>query len=284
MRYENGEIDLNKNKRSLLVLPSVGWLIMFTVVPLVIMLLTSFQPDDGTGFTLQNYIRFFSKATYLKLTWRTIVNSFLVTFFSLILGYPLAYLMAKKMKNFKLVLLALIMIPFFTNQLVRVYSWLIFLQDGGILESVLKHFHIIGKGGLGILYTKVAVIIGLVHAYFPYMVITIYMALERMDDKLLEASYSLGANKITTFFKVIFPVSMPGVISGIMIVFVPCLGSFVEPRILGGTNGTVIGTVIESQFMEVYGWDFGAAIAFILLVMVLISMNLLNLWGRRYES
>lgn len=257
---------------------------MFTVVPLVIMLLTSFQPDDGTGFTLQNYIRFFSKATYLKLTWRTIVNSFLVTFFSLILGYPLAYLMAKKMKNFKLVLLALIMIPFFTNQLVRVYSWLIFLQDGGILESVLKHFHIIGKGGLGILYTKVAVIIGLVHAYFPYMVITIYMALERMDDKLLEASYSLGANKITTFFKVIFPVSMPGVISGIMIVFVPCLGSFVEPRILGGTNGTVIGTVIESQFMEVYGWDFGAAIAFILLVMVLISMNLLNLWGRRYES
>lgn len=172
MHYENGEIDLNKNKRSLLVLPSVGWL------------------------------------------------------------------MAKKMKNFKLVLLALIMIPFFTNQLVRVYSWLIFLQDGGILESVLKHFHIIGKGGLGILYTKVAVIIGLVHACFPYMVITIYMALERMDDKLLEASYSLGANKITTFFKVIFPVSMPGVISGIMIVFVPCLGSFVEPRILGGTNGT----------------------------------------------
>ncbi len=284
MHYENGEIDLNKNKRSLLVLPSVGWLIMFTVVPLVIMLLTSFQPDDGTGFTLQNYIRFFSKATYLKLTWRTIVNSFLVTFFSLILGYPLAYLMAKKMKNFKLVLLVLIMIPFFTNQLVRVYSWLIFLQDGGILASMLKHFHIIGKSGLGILYTKVAVIIGLVHAYFPYMVITIYMALERMDDKLLEASYSLGASRITTFFKVIFPVSMPGVISGIMIVFVPCLGSFVEPRILGGTNGTVIGTVIESQFMEVYGWDFGAAIAFILLVMVLISMNLLNLWGRRYES
>lgn len=275
---------MNKNKRSLFVLPSVGWLIMFTVVPLVIMLLTSFQGDDGSGFTFTNYVRFFSKSMYLKLTWRTIVNSFLVTFFSLILGYPLAYFMAKKMKGSKLVILVLIMIPFFTNQLVRVYSWLIFLQDGGILESFLKSLHILGSGGLGILYTRMAVIIGLVHAYFPYMVITIYMALERMDDKLLEASYSLGASRVTTFFKVIFPVSMPGVISGIMIVFVPCLGSFVEPRILGGTNGTVIGTVIESQFMEVYGWDFGAAIAFILLVMVLISMNLLNLWGRRYES
>ena len=178
--------------------------------------------------------------------------------------------------------MVLIIIPFFTNQLVRVYSWLIFLQDGGLLESLLNSLGII-DGSLGIMYTKAAVIIGLVHAFFPYMVITIYMALERMDNSVLEASKSLGASAFTTFRKVIFPMSMPGVVSGIMIVFVPCLGTFVEPRILGGVNGTVIGTVIEDQFFEIYGWNFGAAIAFILLAMVIISMAAISKWGKRYD-
>lgn len=275
---------MNKKKKALLTLPSLFWLLLFTVLPLLIMLVTSFQGDDGATFTLANYMRFFAKPMYLKLTWRTIWMALMVTFFSLLVGYPLAYIIAKKIRGAKMLMLILIMIPFFTNQLVRVYSWLIFLQDGGILESFLSSLHLVGPGGLGILYTKAAVVIGLVHAYFPYMVITIYLALERMDDSLLEASQSLGASKWTTFWKVIFPLSAPGVISGIMIVFVPCLGSFVEPRILGGTNGTVIGTIIEDQFMELYGWDFGAAIAFILLVMVLVSMALLNKWGRRYDT
>lgn len=275
---------MNKKKKALLTLPSLFWLLLFTVLPLLIMLVTSFQGDDGATFTLANYIRFFAKPMYLKLTWRTIWMALMVTLFSLLVGYPLAYIIAKKIRGAKMLMLVLIMIPFFTNQLVRVYSWLIFLQDGGILESFLSSLHLLGPGGLGILYTKAAVVIGLVHAYFPYMVITIYLALERMDDSLLEASQSLGASKWTTFWKVIFPLSAPGVISGIMIVFVPCLGSFVEPRILGGTNGTVIGTIIEDQFMELYGWDFGAAIAFILLIMVLVSMALLNKWGRRYDT
>ena len=190
--------------------------------------------------------------------------------------------MAKKLKGLKNIVMVLIIIPFFTNQLVRVYSWLIFLQDGGLLESLLNSLGII-DGSLGIMYTKAAVIIGLVHAFFPYMVITIYMALERMDNSVLEASKSLGASAFTTFRKVIFPMSMPGVVSGIMIVFVPCLGTFVEPRILGGVNGTVIGTVIEDQFFEIYGWNFGAAIAFILLAMVIISMAAISKWGKRYD-
>ena len=231
---------------------------------------------------MSNYIRFFSKATYLKLTLRTILNSILVTVISLIISYPLAYIMAKKLKGLKNIVMVLIIIPFFTNQLVRVYSWLIFLQDGGLLESLLNSLGII-DGSLGIMYTKAAVIIGLVHAFFPYMVITIYMALERMDNSVLEASKSLGASAFTTFRKVIFPMSMPGVVSGIMIVFVPCLGTFVEPRILGGVNGTVIGTVIEDQFFEIYGWNFGAAIAFILLAMVIISMAAISKWGKRYD-
>lgn len=275
---------MEHKKRRLMTLPAIGWLLVFTVLPLLIMLFYSVQADDGSGFTLANYLRFFSKSMYLKLTWRTIVGSVLVTIFSLVIAYPLAYILAKKLKGARGIILVLIIIPFFTNQLVRVYSWLIFLQDGGVLNRLLGALGLSSRDSLGILYTQAAVIIGLVHAYFPYMVITIYMALEKMDDAMLEASAVLGATKATTFRRVVFPASMPGVVSGILIVFVPCLGTFVEPRILGGTNGTVIGTVIEDQFTELYGWNFGAAIAFLLLALVLLSMMAISQWGRRYET
>lgn len=275
---------MEHKKRRLMTLPAIGWLLVFTVLPLLIMLFYSVQADDGSGFTLANYLRFFSKSMYLKLTWRTIVGSVLVTIFSLVIAYPLAYILAKKLKGARGIILVLIIIPFFTNQLVRVYSWLIFLQDGGVLNRLLGALGLSSGDSLGILYTQAAVIIGLVHAYFPYMVITIYMALEKMDDAMLEASAVLGATKATTFRRVVFPASMPGVVSGILIVFVPCLGTFVEPRILGGTNGTVIGTVIEDQFTELYGWNFGAAIAFLLLALVLLSMMAISQWGRRYET
>ena len=275
---------MEHKKRRLLTLPSVCWLLIFTVLPLLIMLFYSFQSDSGAGFTIENYIHFFSKATYLKLTWRTIVSALLVTFFSLLISYPLAYILAKKLRGARALILVLIIIPFFTNQLVRVYSWLIFLQDGGVLNRFLAAIGVSPGDSLGILYTQAAVIIALVHAYFPYMVITIYMALERMDNSMLEASYILGATRLTTFRRVIFPASMPGVVSGILIVFVPCLVSFVEPRILGGTNGTLIGTVIEDQFTELYGWGFGSSIAFLLLALVILSMLVINWWGRRYEE
>lgn len=275
---------MKQKKTGLLTLPSIGWLLAFTVLPLVIMLFYSFQSDSGAGFTLENYIHFFSKSMYLKLTWRSIRNALLVTVFSLLIAYPLAYIIAKKLKRYQGVLLVLVIIPFFTNQLVRIYSWLVFLQDGGVLDRLLTALGLTGGDGLGVLYTQTAVIIALVHAYFPYAVITIYMALERMDDAMLEASAILGASSVTTFRRVIFPASMPGVVSGILIVFVPCLGAFVEPRILGGTNGTVIGTVIEDQFTELYGWNFGSAIAFLLLALVIVSMMAISRWGRRYDT
>ncbi len=273
-----------KRKKKILTLPSVIVLCIFAILPLLIMLGYSFQSDSGTtGITLENYTDFFTKSVYLKLTSRTIINSLAVTVISLIISYPLAYFMAKKFKGMKNIIMILIIIPFFTNQLVRVYSWLVFLQDGGVLNSFLQSIGLI-DGSLGILFTRAAVVIGLIHAFFPYMVITIYLALERVDNSLLEASSSLGATKVRTFFQVVLPLSMPGVITGIMIVFVPCLGTFVEPRILGGVDGTVIGTVIEDQFFEIYGWNFGAAIAFVLFAMVIISMTGLSRIGRRYDN
>lgn len=273
---------MKKNKKYL-TLPGMAALLLFAILPLFIMLVYSFQSDSGAGFTLENYTRFFQKSFYLTLTGRTIVNSLLVTVISLLVAYPLAYIMAKHLKGMKNIVMVLLIIPFFTNQLVRVYSWLIFLQDGGVFDRIMNALGLV-DGTTGLLYTRVAVIIGLIHAFFPYMVITIYMALERLDNSLLEASSSLGASKVTTFRKIILPMSMPGVVSGIMIVFVPCLGTFVEPRILGGVNGTVIGTVIEDQFFEIYGWNFGAAIAFLLFAMVIISMAAISSLGRRYDS
>jgi len=250
-------------KKKWLALPGLSVIFIFAVAPLFIMLYYSFQSGGrGFSFTLEHYARFFEKPFYLSLTWSTIKNSIYVTAICLLISYPLAYIMAKKLKGLRNIILVLIIIPFFTNQLVRVYSWLIFLQDSGIL------------------YTRAAVVIGLVHAFFPYMVITIYLALEKIDNSLLEASAGLGASGFETFRKITLPLSRPGVASGLLLVFVPCLGTFVEPRILGGVNGTVIGTVIEDQFFRIYGWNFGAAIAFLLLAMVLLSISAFARFGR----
>lgn len=269
-----------KDKKKWLTAPGVIALVVFAIAPLFTMLYYSFQSDlNSNGFTMENYIHFFEKGFYLKLTWKTIVNSMMVTLISLVIAYPLAYIMAKKLKGMRNIVLILIIIPFFTNQLVRIYSWIVFLQDGGIFNDLLSSIGIV-SGGLGLLYTRAAVIIGLVHAYFPYMAITLYLAMERIDNSILEASRSLGAGPAATFRRVTLPLSWPGVVSGVMLVFVPCLGSFVEPRILGGTEGSVIGTVIEAQFFQVYGWNFGSAIAFILLALVLISMGLFNKMGK----
>lgn len=271
-----------KDRRTIMTWPAMMTLLLFALFPLVIMFYTSFISDATGEFSMANYAKFFSNLTYIKVTGTSIMISLCVTLVSLVIAYPLAYIMAKKLKGLKNIILVLVIIPFFTNQLVRVYSWLIFLQDGGILNRLFMTFGF-AENGLGILYTKAAVIIGLTHAFFPYMVVTIFMALERLDDAMLEASRSLGASKTTTFMKVIFPLSMPGVISGVTIVFIPCLGSFVEPRILGGTGGLTIGNIIEDQFFEIYGWNFGAAIAFLLLAMVLICMGGLNSAGKRWQ-
>jgi spermidine/putrescine transport system permease protein len=264
--------DVVKN-RIFLMSPAIFIMLAFGVVPLFIMLYYSFLSDGPSPtFTLQNYANFFQKAFYLKLTWKTIQMSLIVTLISIVIAYPAAYIIAKVIQRGQNLLLLFIIIPFWTSQLVRAYSWMNLLQDGGILEMFLRKLHLIGDGSLGILFTQTAVIISLVHIFFPYMVLTIYMSLDKIQPSLLEASKSLGATPFETFRRIVLPLSKPGIVTGSILVFVPCLGVFAEPRILGGPNGSVIGTVIEDQFFEINGWSFGAAIAFILLVMVFLSI------------
>lgn len=268
-------------KRYLLMSPALFILIAFGIVPLFIMLYFSFLSDGQTAsFTMQNYMDFFSKGLYIKLTVKTIKISFIVTVICLLVAYPMAYIMAKIVRKGKGIMLLLIIIPFWTSELVRAYSWVNLLRDGGILEIFLRKLHIIGGGNLGILFTQAAVIIGLTHIFFPYMVITIYMSLEKLDDSIIEASKSLGATSFNTFKNITLPLSKVGILTGAILVFIPCLGSFVEPRILGGVNGSVIGTIIEDQFFEIYGWNFGAAIAFILLALVLVSLGIFSRFNR----
>ncbi|KXH87010.1 ABC transporter permease [Sporosarcina sp. HYO08] len=261
------------NRKILLISPSVLLLFLFAIAPLFIMVYFSLLSDTG-AFTLENYTKFFSKDFYLLLTWKTIRLSLLVTLICILIGYPLAYIIAKLIQKGKNMLLVLLVIPLWTSQLLRAYSWFNLLIEDGVLQFFL------GGMPVNILYTQTAVILSLVHIFLPIMVITIYMSLEKLDDSLLEASHSLGATSLETFRRIILPLSKPGIIAGSILVFVPSLGVFVEPRILGGVNGSVIGTVIEDQFFEIHGWNFGAAIAVILLLIVVLSIVILNRFNR----
>ncbi|MCE1253713.1 MAG: ABC transporter permease [Anaerolineae bacterium] len=264
-------------KRALLMSPALLILLAFAAAPLVIMFYYSFLSDAYPAvFTLENYTSFFTKSFYLMLTWRTIGISAVVTLICILIGYPMAFVLTRVLTRGKNLILLLVIIPFWSSQLVRVYSWLSVLRDDGLLHIFLKWFGLFTDSGPGILFTWTAVIIGLVHIFCPYMIITAYMALEKIGPELLEASQNLGATPVTTFFRVILPLSKSGIITGSILVFVPCLGSFIEPRILGGVNGSMIGTVIQDQFFEIFGWNFGAAIAFLLLILVLVSMSVLN--------
>lgn len=259
------------NKKTLLASPAALLLLFFAIAPLLMMVYFSFISDDGSGtFTLDNYTKFFSKSFYLALTWKTIRLSFLVTVVCILFGFPLAYIIAKMIQKGRNILLILLIIPLWTSQLLRAYSWFNLLIEDGVLQFLLGGIH------LNLLYTHAAVVLSLAHIFLPIMVISIYMSLEKLDDEVLEASSTLGAKPFETFRRIVLPLSKPGIISGSILVFVPCLGVFVEPRILGGVNGSVIGTVIEDQFFEINGWNFGAAIAVILLLIVVLSIAVLT--------
>jgi spermidine/putrescine transport system permease protein len=168
----------------------------------------------------------------------------------------------------------LVIVPFWSNTLVRLYAWAIVLRSGGVIDLFMQ-FLGFKAGSLGLLYTYPAILIGLIHGYLPYMILTLYIALDRIDQSLLEAAASLGASAWQSFWRVLFPLSLPGVISGAILIFIPSIGSFIEPRLLGGRSGTMIGTVIEDQFIQLFNWPFGAALSFIMLVIVLVLMGLM---------
>lgn len=257
--------------------PAYLWLTVAIFLPLSAMLYFSFLSDVPFGnkewhFTTENYQAFFQTSTYAKLLWKSILLGLMVTSISVLIGFPCAYVLAKTIKGrSREALFLLVILPFWSNSLVRIFSWAIVLRGNGVLDlglNAILPFEV----DVNLMFTTYAVVIGLVQSYLPYVILTSYLALQAIDDNLIDAARAMGANKLTILCRIILPLSLPGLIAGAVLIFVPVVGSFMEPRILGGRMGTYYGTVIEDQFVAVFNWPLGAALSFILLAVVLMIL------------
>jgi len=256
----------------LLIFPSLFWLILFFAIPLIIVFVYSFLKRGPYGqvvweFNLNNYARFFDPL-YLKIFARSFKIAAITTAVSLLLGYPMAYWIATRSPKWRNILLLLLMIPYWTNFLVRTYAWILILRDSGLINSLLMGWGLIVEP-LPLFGTDFAIIIGLVYGWFPSMVLPCYAAIERLDFSLVEAAQDLYANELRAFARVVIPITMPGIIAGSILVFIPSLGAYVTPDLLGGAKSVMIGNVIQSQFLSVRDIPFGSAFSFVLMVIML---------------
>lgn len=266
--------------------PAYLWLTLTIFLPLAAMLYFSFltKPPFGAReaeLTLAQYAAFFDKEFYRTLTWRSLRLGFDVTALCLLIGYPAAFVLAKYIKGrWREALFLLVVLPFWSNALVRTFSWTMVLRGDGVIDRLIQDV-IPGAPSIGILFTYPAVVVGLVHAFLPYVILTCYISLQAIDDSLMEAARSLGASGLTVFRRVVLPLSLPGVFAGVVLTFVPVIGSFMEPRILGGPQAVMIGNVIEDQFTVVFNWPLGAALSFIMLGIVLLILAVSSPFLRR---
>jgi spermidine/putrescine transport system permease protein len=255
-----------------LISPSLFWLVVFFAMPLVIVFIYSFLKRGPYGqivweFNLGNYARFFDPL-YLKIFARSFKIAGITTLVCFLLGYPMAYWIATRPPKWRNTLLLLLMIPFWTNFLVRTYAWVLILRDTGLINQALMGLGLISEP-LPLFGTDLAIIIGLVYGWFPDMVLPCYAAIERLDFSLVEAAQDLYANEVRSFARVIFPLTLPGVIAGSILVFIPSLGAYVTPDLLGGAKSVMIGNVIQSQFLSVRDYPFGSAFSFALMAIML---------------
>lgn len=257
-----------------LLAPGTLFLLVFFFVPTVIMLAYSFMPRGmyggvEHGFTLEAYRRFFVPI-YLTILVRTFLVSVLCTAICLALGYPVAYVIARSGK-WKNLLLFLVVLPFWTSFLVRTFAMIFLLRDSGLVNALLLRLGLIGEP-LTLLYTPFAVMAGLVYGFLPFMILPIYASLEKLDLSLLEAAEVLGARPAARFRQVTLPLSMPGVVAGSLLVFIPALGSFITSDLLGGAKQLMLGNLVQNQFTGARNWPFGSAASFIVMLLVLAAV------------
>ena len=263
------------NKRSrLAAYPYIVWSVLFIVVPLIMILFFSFTIDTGHGykFSLENFERLMNPI-YIRIFGRSMYLAFISTVLCLVIGYPVAYIISKMPESKRNLVIMLFILPMWMNFLLRTYAWMPILSRNGIVNNFLGLF---GIEPIQFLYTNGAILLGMVYNFLPFMILPIYTVLSKLDQNLINAAYDLGANKKQIFTKVILPLSMPGIISGITMVFMPAVSTFVIPRLLGGGKDMLIGNVIEQQFTTLSDWHFGSALAIILMILILISMALMS--------
>jgi len=262
-------------RAALLLSPGIFWLTCFFLAPLVIVFLYSFWARGEYGgvewrFTLGNYARL-ADPLYFGIFLESCWLALLTTLICLLLGYPFAYALTKVNRRWRNFLLVLVVIPFWSNFLVRTYAWILLLRNEGVINSALMWMGIIDEP-LTMLYTRFAVLVGLVYGHLPFMILPLYASLEKIDHRLVEAAADLGASDRWAFLKVTLPLSMPGVVAGCILVFVPAIGAFVTPELLGGGKVYMIGNLVQQQFREARDWPFGSAISFVLMAIVLVAV------------
>ena len=253
--------------------PYIIWISIIIVVPMLLILLYAFTKAGNNvitiKFTFENFAKFFSDTIFLEVLKQSLKIAIFTTIICVLLGYPAAYIIANTNEKYKMILVLIVTLPTWINMLVRTYAWMGILQDNGLINSILSF---IGMAPIKMLHTDFAVILGMVYNFIPFMILQIYTSLTKMDKSLLEAANDLGANKFNTFTRITLPLSMPGVISGITLVFLPAASSFFIPKFLGGGQYVLIGNVIEDQFIKSGNWNFGSAISMIMAAVIMISM------------
>ncbi len=262
--------------------PTLLAMLVGLAMPLIVLLTLSFWIQEYLDFirtfSLKNYLDFFQKPIYTKILFKSIRMSGMVTFVTVLLAYPMAYYIAFRVKQNKLIWLILITVPFWTSYLLRVFAWKIMLGYNGVINSGLKTLGILSEPLEFLLYNPTAVVITLAHAWAAFAILPIYVSLEKIDRSLLEASQDLGENTFMTFLRVTLPLSLPGVIAASLLVFIPTVGDYVTPSLVGGPRGIMIGNIIQSMFGKAQNWPLGAAISVMSMITVTL-MVCLFLWG-----
>jgi spermidine/putrescine transport system permease protein len=279
--------------------PPLVYLLVLFAIPALIMVVASFrypgefgglapltvEDESGRHFdiTFESYARFFSDWLYTQLFVKSLAYAALTTLLCLLIAYPLALLLARTPKGQRELLVLLVILPFWSNFLIRVYAWMIILGPNSVFVGALNAaLGALTLGPVTLLYTPVAVVVGLVYVHLPFMVLPLYANLEKHDPTLLDAAQDLGANAWQRFWRVTFPLSLPGVFAGSALVFIPAFGIFAIPDILGGTGGIMIGNVIKQQFLDTRDWPFGSVLSMVLTVMA-VGLAGLAAWFARRE-
>jgi spermidine/putrescine transport system permease protein len=248
------------------------WMSLFIVIPMLLIVLYAFTTHGNSvmafQFTFDNFGKFFDPV-FIKVMLKSIQVALITTGVCIVIGYPIAYVIANVDERWQTLLMLLVTIPMWINMLVRTYAWISILSDSGLINTFLKSINI---GPLKMMYTDFAVILGMVYNFLPFMILSIYTSLAKMDKAVINASYDLGANTRQTFMKITLPLSMPGVISGVTLVFLPAVSTFIIPKFLGGGQYMLIGNLIENQFITVGEWNFGSAISLIMAMIIMLSM------------
>ena len=256
-----------------LAIPYIIWAALMLILPMALIAMYSFMEQGNSivsfSLTLDHYVKFFTDPDFLVILWRSLVIALKTTVICLLLGYPVAYFIARSDEKVQNMLVLCITIPTWINMLVRTYAWIGLLSEGGLIQQILS---LIGLGDVELLYTEGAVLLGMVYNFIPFMILQINTSLCKMDHSLLEAGADLGANPVQTFRRITLPLSIPGVINGITLVFLPAISSFFIPKLLGGGQYFLIGNLIENQFITVGEWNFGSAISMIMAVIMMLLM------------